>query len=77
MKLRIHDVLALGAAVALGAAGCGMDGSDSGELAAPGAPVPPGSVGVSQGGAQDFGLFRQILEDGEMASWQLGCSMEA
>lgn len=24
----------------------------------------PGSVGVTQGGSQDFGLFRQILEDG-------------
>ena len=26
----------------------------------------PGSVGLGQGGAQDFGLFRQILEDGEL-----------
>ncbi|MGK3997265.1 vWA domain-containing protein [Sorangium sp. So ce1024] len=69
MKLRIHDVLALVAAALLGASGCstGADGaSDLVSPTLPGAPVPPGSVGVSQGGSQDFGLFRQILEDGEI-----------
>ncbi|WP_437600480.1 vWA domain-containing protein [Sorangium sp. So ce590] len=64
MKLRIHHVLALGAAAALGAIGCGSDESSSGEFVSP--EGPPGSVGVSQGGSQDFGLFRQILEDGEI-----------
>jgi Ca-activated chloride channel family protein len=31
-----------------------------------GAPPPTGTTGVGQAGAQDFGLFRQILEDGEL-----------
>ncbi|WP_437781442.1 vWA domain-containing protein [Sorangium sp. So ce1097] len=69
MKLRIHGFVALGAAALLGASGCSMgadDASDVATPAAPGVPVPPGSVGVSQGGSQDFGLFRQILEDGEI-----------
>ncbi|WP_437571298.1 vWA domain-containing protein [Sorangium sp. So ce542] len=67
MKLRIHPLLALCAAAALGALGCSNDASDSGGFADPSVPgTPPGSVGVSQGGSQDFGLFRQILEDGEI-----------
>ncbi|WP_438007860.1 VWA domain-containing protein [Sorangium sp. So ce321] len=71
MKLRIHDLVLLGAAVALGAPGCGMgEDASSGDLVAPGPPAQPGpspgNVGVSQGGAQDFGLFRQLLEDGEI-----------
>ncbi|MGH1344021.1 MAG: vWA domain-containing protein [Nannocystales bacterium] len=41
------------------ASGCGSDESDSG--AASGA---AGGAGVAQGGAQDFGEFRQILDDG-------------
>ncbi|WP_437297557.1 vWA domain-containing protein [Sorangium sp. So ce426] len=69
MKIRMHDVLALGAAAALGAAGCASSDGESGGIAVtpgpPGSPSP-GSAGVSQGGAQDFGLFRQILEDGEI-----------
>lgn len=52
------------------AAGCGAtDSDDSGGSAyVPGAPeeAGPGATGVSQGGAQDFGLFRQILDDGEI-----------
>ena len=46
--------------------GCGDQsaaGSDS-DSAPPGG--PPGSTGVSQGGAQDFGQFRQILEAGQL-----------
>lgn len=43
--------------------GCADSGTDSG-----GATVPagPGAVGISQGGAQDFGLFRKILEAGNI-----------
>lgn len=63
---------------ALGAAACGDD-SDAGGAPDPGGtPTPqapiqepdvnagPGATGVSQGGAQDFGLFRQILEAGQI-----------
>ncbi|WP_433933120.1 VWA domain-containing protein [Sorangium cellulosum] len=72
MKLRILDVLALGAAALLGASGCSMGAGDADDAygaappTAPGVPGPTGSVGVSQSGSQDFGLFRQILEDGEI-----------
>ncbi|WP_438018029.1 VWA domain-containing protein [Sorangium sp. So ce315] len=69
MKLRIHDVLALVAAALLGASGCSTGADSASDVVSPGAPGvpgPPGSVGVSQGGSQDFGLFRQILEDGEI-----------
>ena len=52
-------VLALGLVLA---AGCGS--SEGGEPE--NAPPPSGSTGVTQAGAQDFGLFRQILEDGEI-----------
>lgn len=60
--------------LALGALGCGDDaglasGGGGGDV--PGAaPAPttttagPGATGVGQIGAQDFGLFRQILDDG-------------
>lgn len=42
--------------------GCAADSASVG-----GAPEPgPGSTGISQGGAQDFGLFRQILDAGEI-----------
>ncbi|AKT43511.1 vWA domain-containing protein [Chondromyces crocatus] len=56
---KIPFVLAL---VAVPLAGCGGDTADMGASIAE--PRGPGSTGVSQGGAQDFGLFRQILEDG-------------
>ncbi|UQA57684.1 vWA domain-containing protein [Polyangium aurulentum] len=41
--------------------GCADDSAGSG---GPGTGIGPGATGVSQGGAQDFGLFRQILEGG-------------
>lgn len=64
MKHRFNAHWVLGAVVALGAAGCASN--DAGMSAGAMDPGSPGSVGVSQGGAQDFGLFRQILEDGEI-----------
>ena len=42
--------------------GCASEGSRD----AAGAPGPVGNVGVGQGGAQDFGKFREILEAGEI-----------
>ncbi|AUX39355.1 hypothetical protein SOCE26_007440 [Sorangium cellulosum] len=66
MKLHTNVVLALSAAALLGAAGCASDDAGASDLAGPALPGSPGSVGVSQGGAQDFGLFRQILEDGQI-----------
>ncbi len=39
----------------------------AGDSDVPGPTAPsPGSIGVGQSGAQDFGLFRQILENGEI-----------
>jgi Ca-activated chloride channel family protein len=49
-------------ALALAATGCGQD--DAGSTG--GAGDPGGPVGLSPAGAQDFGLFRQVLEDGEI-----------
>jgi Ca-activated chloride channel family protein len=43
--------------------GCAAGDASSGS---PGAGVGPGSTGIAQGGAQDFGLFRQILESGKI-----------
>lgn len=66
MKLRTNPyLLMISALAALVSTACGEDGA-SGEAGAPAAPDPGGSVGVSFGGAQDFGLFRQILEDGQI-----------
>ncbi|MFO0755607.1 MAG: VWA domain-containing protein [Byssovorax sp.] len=48
------------AALALG--GCASSGDASSAVG----PTGPGSTGISQGGAQDFGLFRQILEAGQI-----------
>ena len=67
----LHLLLAL---LALTFAACGADdeaaGSDFDPAPTPQAPTPmeagPGATGVSQGGAQDFGQFRQILESGEL-----------
>jgi Ca-activated chloride channel family protein len=60
MMNRVITVGFLG--LALAATGCSADDSSDGS----GGPVSqgPGATGISQGGAQDFGLFRQILEDG-------------
>jgi Ca-activated chloride channel family protein len=48
---------------ALWLGGCGASDSASN---ATGTDPGPGAVGISQGGAQDFGLFRQILEEGKI-----------
>lgn len=52
------------AALALALAACGSSDDAAGESSAAPADPGPGATGISQGGAQDFGLFRQILEDG-------------
>lgn len=52
--------LLLGSLVLTLAAGCGDSGSDASSTATP----DPGNTGLSQPGAQDFGLFRKILEAG-------------
>lgn len=44
--------------------GCAADASTGSEVGTP--PPGPGSTGISQAGAQDFGLFRQILEAGKI-----------
>jgi Ca-activated chloride channel homolog len=65
MQRRMNEGLVICALAALGAAGCSSSEDAAGaDYAAP--QGPGGSVGVSQGGAQDFGLFRQILENGEI-----------
>lgn len=46
--------------------GCASDDSSDSFASPSSAQGGPGAVGVSQGGAQDFGLFRQILERGEI-----------
>lgn len=45
-------------------ASCGAESSSDNETGQ--APPGPGSTGISQAGAQDFGLFRQILEAGKI-----------
>lgn len=64
----LSSTLLLTAALAL--SGCGVGSDDAAGDFAPsvGGPTPagPGATGVSQGGAQDFGLFRQILEAGQV-----------
>lgn len=64
MKLRSTLSLLVSAALVFSA--CGSD--DLSGANATGPTLPPGSTGIGQGGAQDFGLFRQILEDGEIPS---------
>ncbi len=59
MNTRI-DTLALLLGATLAISGC----SDAGEAGLGTVNAPPGATGVTQGGTQDFGLFRQILEDG-------------
>ncbi|HSN98331.1 MAG TPA: VWA domain-containing protein [Candidatus Nanopelagicales bacterium] len=65
MRKKILTVPFLLTFAAAALVGCGssesLDGASGGEAIAP---QEPGSTGISQGGAQDFGLFRQILEDG-------------
>lgn len=60
MKTTI-STLSLLALAAVSLAGC-SDDSSSGGLGT--VNQLPGATGVTQGGSQDFGLFRQILEDG-------------
>ncbi len=45
--------------------GCADSGSSS-DMGGGTVPAGPGAVGISQGGAQDFGLFRKILEAGQI-----------
>lgn len=59
MKTTI-STLVLALTTAVTATGC----SDGDSVGGDGGTLPPGATGVTQGGAQDFGLFRQILEDG-------------
>lgn len=68
-RLTLCLALALAACSAEDDAGGGA-AYDPGPQPAPQNPPPvtagPGATGVSQGGAQDFGLFRQILEAGQI-----------
>src|SRR5262245_15577115 len=59
MKYQKASVISaiLGTLTLLGCAGGGSD---------PPSGAGPGATGILQGGAQDFGLFRQILEDGQI-----------
>jgi Ca-activated chloride channel homolog len=50
----------------LGGCGASNDSSDSSPSSSLNGTPGPGNSGVTQSGAQDFGLFRQILEDGEI-----------
>ena len=66
MSHRIGKTLLTTLLASLVLAGCADAGSDNSGFSG-GAPAPgPGATGVSQGGAQDFGLFRQILEAGDI-----------
>lgn len=63
MNSRIGTALFIGLLGSLALTGCASDSSGTTNAgAAPG----PGSTGISQGGAQDFGLFRKILEAGDI-----------
>lgn len=62
--MKLVSTLSLLVSAALVFSACGSDSNDSNS----GTNQPPGATGVGQGGAQDFGLFRQILEDGEVPS---------
>lgn len=64
MKHRTSSITIL-ALAASALAGCGGS-SDVGSAGGMPGPSDPGSTGISQPGAQDFGLFRQILENGEI-----------
>ncbi|MEZ4468149.1 MAG: VWA domain-containing protein [bacterium] len=70
-------LFALAALFAFAACSADDAGGSNGGASPPPAPAPspsspppvsagPGATGVGQGGAQDFGLFRQILEDGQI-----------
>lgn len=64
--MRINNRL-LGLLVTASAISLAACGDASGDAARAGAaPFDPGNTGVTQPGAQDFGLFRQILERGEI-----------
>ncbi len=59
-----HNTLAVSFCAIFALFGCGDSGTSGGD--AGGATIGPGATGVTQGGAQDFGLFRQILENGDI-----------
>ena len=62
--MKSHSTLSILVSAALVFSACG--GAD--DYGSSGSNPTPGATGVGQGGAQDFGLFRQILEDGEVPS---------
>jgi Ca-activated chloride channel homolog len=63
MTYRIGTALLATLLASLALTGCSADESSG---TSPGVEPGPGATGISQGGAQDFGLFRQILEDGKI-----------
>jgi Ca-activated chloride channel family protein len=65
MRTSIRNVI-FGAAAALVFAGCGADAPMAGDDAIGNGAEGRGGTGVSQSGAQDFGRFRGIIEDGEL-----------
>ena len=64
--MKKHTLITLACAVLSLASGCSA--SDDSTGAAGGA---AGGAGVAQGGAQDFGGFRQILQACHWAPWRL------
>jgi Ca-activated chloride channel family protein len=68
MAHRIHSTLVASILAGLALAGCGAGDATGVSNAGGSSGGDPGggAVGVSQGGAQDFGLFRKILENGQI-----------
>ena len=77
-RLQVQVLVSILGLVAAGCGASGFGGSDSATEASGGGAfatstdagaqnaAPGGSVGLSQAGAQDFGLFRKILEEGDI-----------
>ncbi len=65
--MKLSSTRSLLLSIFLGLSACGGDGS-GGSGGAVDPDLGPGATGIGQGGAQDFGLFRQVLEDGEVPS---------
>ncbi len=60
-----NELLITSLTIALATGACADSANDAAGVAAPRSPTQ-GNTGVTQPGAQDFGLFRQILERGEI-----------